>query len=168
MWFLFWPLGRLEFRYAWIKRPNFNNFATKRTQCINNAFHILSLPAYINFDIKVPNRTNMRYLCIRVYKQMHEVSSWINLAGHCGSQLNFNRRSKLKGTDSSRYSTKIGTKTHEQQMNRVIVHPSPAHHITLFFFPGFQLTTDKKGRFLHVFDRSWSQLAPGRLPGWSI
>ena len=75
--------------------------------------------------------------------------------GHCGSQLNFNRRAKLKGTDSSRYSTKIGTTTHEQQMNRVIVHPSPgAGDITLVFFPGFQLTTGKKGRFLYVFDRA--------------
>ena len=34
----------------------------------------------------------------------------------------------------------------------------------LIFFPGFQLATDKKGRFLYVFDRVGSQPAPGRLP----
>ena len=28
------------------KQTLFNNFATKRTQCINNAFHNLSLPAF--------------------------------------------------------------------------------------------------------------------------
>ena len=36
--------------------PAFNNFETKRTQCINNAFHIFSLPAYFYFDIKIPNQ----------------------------------------------------------------------------------------------------------------
>ena len=109
------------------KRPNFNNFATKRTQCINNAFHNLSLPAYINFDTKVPNRTNMRYFCIRVYKQMHEVSSWISLSGPLWITTEFQSEGKVKGHRFSSIQYKIRTTTHEQQMNRVIVHPSQAH-----------------------------------------
>ena len=53
---LYLPIGRIRFRYARINKPNFHNFETKRTQCINNAFHILSLHAYFCFDIKIPNR----------------------------------------------------------------------------------------------------------------
>ena len=49
-----------------------------------------------------------------------------------------------------------------------------AGDITLVFFPGFQLTTGKKGRFLYVFDRAWSQPAkmlaerPGPTSGMGI
>ena len=34
--------------------------------------------------------------------------------------------------------------------------------IMLNFFPGFQLATGNKGRYLYVFDKTGSQSAPGR------
>ena len=37
-------------------------------------------------------------------------------------------------------------------------------HITVGFFPGFQLATGKKGRFLYDLVRASSQPALGRLP----
>ena len=37
-------------------------------------------------------------------------------------------------------------------------------HITVVFFPGFQLATGRKGRFLYDLVRAGSQPALGRLP----
>ena len=103
--------------------PNFNNFATKRTQCINNAFRILSSILTEKYQIE---QTCVIFAFEYTSKCMKYRRGSV-CQGHCGSQLNFNRKEKLTGTDSSRYSTKIGTTTLEQQMNRIIVHPSTAH-----------------------------------------
>ena len=40
--------------------------------------------------------------------------------------------------------------------------------ITLVLFPGGQLATGKKGRFLYAFDRAGSQPAPARLPAITL
>ena len=46
-----------------------NNFAIKRTPCINNVFRIWSFLADFYFDIKTQKEKNMRYFCVRVYNK---------------------------------------------------------------------------------------------------
>ena len=50
----------------------------------------------------------------------------------------------------------------------IIRHPLEDDDITLAFFPGVQLATGKKGRFLYVFDRAGSQPVPARLPAIAL
>ena len=47
-------------------------------------------------------------------------------------------------------------------------HPLEVDDITLVFFSGVQLATDKEGRFLYVFDRAGSQTVPARLPAIAL
>ena len=51
---------------------------------------------------------------------------------------------------------------------RIIRHPLEDDDITFIFFPGVQLATGKKGRFLYVLDRAGSQPAPARLPAIAL
>ena len=58
---------------------------------------------------------------------------------------------------------------HVNLMNGTIIrHPLENDDITLVFFPGVQLATGKKGRFLYVFDRAGSQPAPAQLPAIAL
>ena len=50
----------------------------------------------------------------------------------------------------------------------IIRHPFEGDAITFVFFPGVQLATGKKSRFLYVFDRAGSQPAPARLPAIAL
>ena len=51
---------------------------------------------------------------------------------------------------------------------RIMRHPLEDDDITLVFFSGVQLATDKEGRFLYVFDRAESQTVPARLPAIAL
>ena len=46
----------------------------------------------------------------------------------------------------------------------LIGHPTGCPYYGIFFVPGFQLATGKKGRFLYDLVRAGSQPALGRLP----
>ena len=50
----------------------------------------------------------------------------------------------------------------------IVRHPLEDDDITLVFFPGGQLATGKKGRFLYVLDRAGSQPAPARHPAIAL
>ena len=80
--FWFWSLGCLHLCYAWINRHNFNNFATKPTQCINNAFHISSLPAYFNFwsyGKWMAQRSNIQYMWSLTYDKIFLHINFLNV-----------------------------------------------------------------------------------------
>ena len=61
LWFFILTAWSFTTSLRMMNEPNFNNFAIKRTQRINNPFHIMSLPAYFYFqtDKKKKKKKNL-------------------------------------------------------------------------------------------------------------